>query len=146
MSEGDETVGYGKPPQHSRFKKGQSGNPGGKRKPVPASAGSALAQALARRVTVAGDDGDARMSQLEAVMDEMVRKARAGDARCIKLVVDGLRDLQSRADAQQEFVVLCRKEAKEDARRHRREGCDDADETDTAAAEDAENFPQEYPQ
>jgi hypothetical protein len=28
----DKTLGYGRPPIHSRFKKGQSGNPGGRKK------------------------------------------------------------------------------------------------------------------
>ena len=28
----DDEIGYGKPPVHSRFKKGQSGNPSGKKK------------------------------------------------------------------------------------------------------------------
>jgi hypothetical protein len=28
----DDSVGYGKPPKHSRYKKGQSGNPGGRKK------------------------------------------------------------------------------------------------------------------
>jgi hypothetical protein len=30
--EQDYQVGYGRPPKHSRFRKGQSGNPGGKRR------------------------------------------------------------------------------------------------------------------
>ena len=27
---GDDKIGYGRPPKHTRFKKGQSGNPGGR--------------------------------------------------------------------------------------------------------------------
>ncbi len=32
VGQDDEKVGYGKPPRHNRFKKGQSGNPSGRRK------------------------------------------------------------------------------------------------------------------
>ena len=35
-AEGDYEVGYGKPPKHSRFKPGQSGNPKGRPR-VPAT-------------------------------------------------------------------------------------------------------------
>jgi hypothetical protein len=31
-NEEDDAVGYGKPPKHSQFKKGQSGNPSGRKK------------------------------------------------------------------------------------------------------------------
>src|ERR1700688_3075122 len=95
MNEADDDyrVGYGKPPLQSRFQKGNSGNPGGRRRPVATTARAALVNTLARRVTVSDADGDERMSQLEAVMDAMVRKARAGDVRCLKLVLERLGQL-----------------------------------------------------
>jgi hypothetical protein len=35
MSDSPYEVGYGRPPQHTRFQKGQSGNPGGRPSPEP---------------------------------------------------------------------------------------------------------------
>ena len=47
----DSKVGYGKPPKHSRFKKGQSGNPRGKPRGTKNSA-TLLRQALLASVIV----------------------------------------------------------------------------------------------
>jgi hypothetical protein len=110
------SIGYGKPPRHSQFKKGQSGNPGGKRRPVAASATAALADALARRVTVANDEGEARMSQLEALMQALVGRARNGDARCLRLVLDRLDDIEASPDLKDAFETLCRKTARDDGK------------------------------
>jgi hypothetical protein len=41
---GDYTVGYGKPPVHTRFVKGQSGNPRGRPKSKPGVGAKALAR------------------------------------------------------------------------------------------------------
>jgi hypothetical protein len=118
----DYAIGYGKPPKHSQFQKGRSGNPGGRKRTIATNAHSALATALARRVTVRDDDGAARMSQLEALMGELVRKARAGDTRCLKLVLERLQALESSEEAKEEFEGLCRKAARDDGR-----GCADGE-------------------
>ena len=99
--EGEHKVGYRSPPLHSRFEKGKSGNPGGKRRrPAVTSAHSALVNALARRVIVKNDadDGEERKSQLEVLMDELVKKAREGDSRCLKLVMDRLDAMSPRGE------------------------------------------------
>ncbi|MGD0192619.1 MAG: DUF5681 domain-containing protein [Rhizomicrobium sp.] len=120
MSESDDyAVGYRKPPKHSQFQKGQSGNPGGKRRNLPTSGTSALAKVLAQRVTVLDDGGETRMSQMEALMQELVRKARAGDTRCLKLVLEKLDGLEADDAAKMELEQLCEKAAREDDRRHR---------------------------
>ena len=117
MSETDDyTIGYRKPPRHSQFKKGQSGNPGGRRRSLAANAHSALATVLARRVTVAGEEGETRMSQLEAFMQDLVRKARGGDTRCMKLVLDRLSELEASTPAQRELESLSQKAVREEER------------------------------
>jgi uncharacterized protein DUF5681 len=115
----DYVVGYRKPPKHGQFQKGQSGNPGGKRRHVATSGTSALAGVLAQRVTVAGDGGETRMSQMEALMQELVRKARAGDTRCLKLVLEKLDGLEADDGAKMELEHLCEKAARDDDRMHR---------------------------
>ena len=117
MSETDDyTIGYRKPPRHSQFRKGQSGNPGGRRRSLAANAHSALASVLARRVTVAGEEGEARMSQLEALMADLVKKARGGDTRCMKLVLDRLSELEASNPAQRALESLSHKAAREEER------------------------------
>ena len=117
MSETDDyTIGYRKPPRHSQFRKGQSGNPGGRRRSLAANAHSALASVLARRVTVAGEEGEARMSQLEALMADLVKKARGGDTRCMKLVLDRLSELEASGPAQRALESLSHKAAREEER------------------------------
>jgi hypothetical protein len=116
MTESDDyTIGYRKPPRHSQFKKGQSGNPGGRRRSLAANAHSALSSVLARRVTVDGEEGEARMSQLEALMADLVKKARGGDTRCMKLVLDRLSELEANGPAQRELESLSQKAAREEA-------------------------------
>ena len=118
-TDNDYTVGYRKPPKSSQFRKGQSGNPGGRRRPVATNANTALAHVLSRRVTVSDEDGESRMSELEALMRDLVNKARAGDTRCLKLVLDRLEAIEDNESAQQELESLCEKAAREEARAQR---------------------------
>jgi hypothetical protein len=117
MSETDDyAVGYRKPPKHSQFQKGRSGNPGGKRKAIATNAHTALASVLSRRVTVSDEDGEIRMSDLEALMRGLVNKARDGDTRCLKLVLDRLETIEGNEPAKQELESLCQKAARDEAK------------------------------
>jgi hypothetical protein len=117
MNEPDDyTVGYRKPPKASQFQKGRSGNPGGKRKTVATNAHSALASILSRRVTVSDEGGETRMSELEALMRGLVTKARGGDTRCLKLVLDRLESIEDNEDAKRELESLCQIAAREEAK------------------------------
>ncbi len=76
-------VGRGKPPEHSQFKKGVSGNPNGRppgrRKPDPT-----LSEILDERVVGTGPDGRRRsMTKREIVLRRLVKKASDGDHRSI---------------------------------------------------------------
>jgi hypothetical protein len=69
-------MGYGKPPVHSRFKKGQSGNPRGLRpKNLPALLIDAPNEKL-----VATIDGERRgITRREAVVTQLVNKSTGAD-------------------------------------------------------------------
>jgi hypothetical protein len=74
---GDYEVGYSRPPAQRRFRKGVSGNPGGR----PAGSSIARAKALVlkevyRRVTVREGDKVFRMPALQAVLRQSRRKRR----------------------------------------------------------------------
>ena len=76
MAESDSgyQVGPGRPPLHTRFRKGQSGNPGGRStKSLPAL----LADALNETVVVTIDGRRRKITKREAIVTQMVDKSRA---------------------------------------------------------------------
>src|SRR5216684_7395496 len=67
----DYKVGPGRPPLHTRFKKGQSGNPGGRSaKSLPAL----LADALNETVVVTIDGRRRKITKREAIVTQMGRQ------------------------------------------------------------------------
>jgi Family of unknown function (DUF5681) len=83
----DYRVGYRKPPLHSRFRKGQSGNPEGGRlhRSRDRRLAALLVEALDARVA-----GRRRrpLTRRQAVVMALVEKSAAGDLRAIKLLLD----------------------------------------------------------
>ena len=90
-------VGYGKPPRHSQFKKGQSGNPSGKRKGA-LNVMSLLEQALLDPVVVNEGGQRSTISKGEALIKLMVNQATSGDARARQQLLGLLGALQPAAD------------------------------------------------
>ena len=80
------TIGKGKPPQHTRFKKGQSGNPMGRRKESKNLA-TLLGKALNERVTVTENGKRRTITKREAMLKQLANKAASGDLRSTKLVL-----------------------------------------------------------
>lgn len=82
----DYAVGYGKPPAHTRFKPGVSGNPKGRKK---ASKGirTIVREAMLQKVTVRTAQGEKRLTRAEATFAKMLEKAFAGDAKALDLVL-----------------------------------------------------------
>ena len=80
-------VGYRRPPVKSRFRKGQSGNPRGRRK-GQRNLGPVLAEVLRQTVTVKQEGKSQRMSKGEAVIKILLTKANKGDSRAIKAVLE----------------------------------------------------------
>ena len=85
-------VGYGKPPQKSRFKKGKSGNPKGRSQGSPNLA-TAVDRALKEKVVV-NEGGQRRViSKLEAMVTNMVNKAAVGEPRARQQLLQVIRVL-----------------------------------------------------
>lgn len=80
-------VGYKKPPAHSRFQKGRSGNPSGRAK-KPKSVASVLSRAAQQKVTVTESGRRRRVTKLEIAITQLVNKAAGGDFRSQKLLLD----------------------------------------------------------
>ena len=86
-------VGYGRPPQHAKWKKGQSGNPKG-RPPGAPGFSTILRAALDEKVTARVNGAERQISKLEAVTKQLVNKAAAGDPRPMQLLIDMLQRLE----------------------------------------------------
>jgi uncharacterized membrane protein len=82
----DYEVGYGRPPRHSRFQKGKSGNPKGRPKGGRNFA-SELQEALDQTVLVREDGNLRRVSRRGAVVLSLVAKALKGDVRAASLLL-----------------------------------------------------------
>ena len=94
----DYEVGYGRPPRHTRFKKGQSGNPKGR--PGGAKNLSTLVnEALNERVIVAEDSGRRKISKREAIVKQIVNRSTTADWRAVKILLGILQDIESRMEA-----------------------------------------------
>ena len=76
-------VGYGKPPEHTRFQKGQSGNPKGRPKGA-LNVVTVLNRSLREKVVVVEHGKRRAITKLEAAFKQLVNKAAQGDARALQ--------------------------------------------------------------
>lgn len=76
-------VGYGKPPKHSRFKPGQSGNPKGRRKGAKAF-NTIIKEALLKPVVVRTSNGSKKITSAEALVLRALESGTKGDFRAIE--------------------------------------------------------------
>jgi hypothetical protein len=85
-----------KPPLHTRFKKGQSGNPRGRpKKNLPALLVAALNEPMFARI-----DGERRkITKREAVIHQLVNKSAGADLRATKMLIDMMKDTEKKAGA-----------------------------------------------
>jgi hypothetical protein len=85
--DGGYEVGYRKPPLHSRFRPGQSGNPAGRRKGVRNLA-TDVRRTLAAPVTVKEGDLRRKKSTQEGMLLKLREKALGGDPSSMKVLVE----------------------------------------------------------
>ncbi len=87
-------VGYRCPPAETRFKKGQSGHPAGRK---PLALAGMLERALTERTIVRERGRSRKMTKLEAMTRQLIDLAVAGDARVMRLLLNEIRVAESRA-------------------------------------------------
>lgn len=87
---GDEYfVGYGKPPRHTQFKPGKSGNPRGRPRKA-ATVQDLVLKYLRQMVSVTNGGRIQKKSLLDTIVMNHVSKAAKGDHKSTKLVLDAL--------------------------------------------------------
>ena len=80
-------VGYGKPPNHTQFKKGQSGNPRGRPK-GSRNFSTDVRDTLKARVGLTGDGKRKTVSTQLATRLQLRKKALSGDARALDRMIE----------------------------------------------------------
>jgi hypothetical protein len=93
----DYEVGYGKPPRHTRFKRGQSGNPRGRPKGSK-NLPTLLSEALNEPVVVAESGGRRKITMRQAIIKQLVKRSATADMRAMKILLDMVRDLESQTE------------------------------------------------
>ena len=83
--DGASRAGYKRPPQHSKFQPGQSGNPKGRPKGA-LNLETDLTQELTEKITIREGERCLNVSKQRALVKSVVAKAFKGDIRALGLV------------------------------------------------------------
>lgn len=96
-------VGYGKPPLHSRFQKGQSGNPKGRppKKESIRCIEDAFIERLSKEILVNGKP----MSKMDAFVDTTINDALKGKSSARALIMDILKNRNLSEDVGEDLTA-----------------------------------------
>ena len=86
MSEPQHEVGYGKPPKHTRFKPGRSGNPRGRSKGTR-NLKTDLIEELSERVAITENGRPLRVSKQRLMVKALTAKAVKGDTKAASILI-----------------------------------------------------------
>ncbi len=89
-------VGYGKPPQHSRFQPGRSGNPNGR----PKGSRNLFTQVLRagnEKVTVVKDGRRMKLTLLEVIVRQQFKQAATGNHSATRTVLNLVQGVEAQA-------------------------------------------------
>ena len=95
--ERDYEVGYRKPPPHTRFVKGQSGNSRGRPRGAK-NMKTLLSKALNELVVVTDNGGRRKVSKREAIITQLVNRSAKADFKAIQILLGMIRDIESDTD------------------------------------------------
>ncbi len=95
----DDDVGFGKPPKHTQFKPGQSGNPKGRPKGTK-NLKTDLEEELRELITVREGGNQKIVSKQRAMLKSLTAKAVHGDSRAAAIVIDMMYRLLHEDDAE----------------------------------------------
>ncbi|MGB9367331.1 MAG: DUF5681 domain-containing protein [Xanthobacteraceae bacterium] len=84
--DGSYRVGYGRPPRHTRFQKGKSGNPRGRKKGRK-NLRDVVVSTLEERIWIREGESRRKISKTEALVRTTVNRAIAGDQKAGALLM-----------------------------------------------------------
>jgi len=94
-------VGYGKPPVHTRFSRGKSGNPGGRPRGMTAGRATALALKEAYRlVNVREGDNVIRLPAIQVILRSQIALAAKGNGPAQRSVIEAVQAIEREIEAQ----------------------------------------------
>jgi hypothetical protein len=105
----DYDVGYGKPPKHTRFTPGQSGNPNGRPKGT-LNLKTDLLDELKERIVVREGERQRHVSKQRAMVKSVTARAIKGDARATAILVNLILRLLDTAAASETNAPLSSEE------------------------------------
>ena len=101
----DYAVGYGKPPLHTRFQKGKSGNPKGRPRGKK-NMSTLLSTALNASIVVVANGRRRKITKREAIVTQLVNKSAAADLKATQMVLTMLRELEAQDDGSADPAVF----------------------------------------
>lgn len=103
---GQPEVGYGRPPQATRFRKGQSGNPRGRprgrRREIP------FHTVLSQMVTIREDGRERRITAAEAFLLQLTRKGLQGDSAAARASLQAIETARAKTHPLEDTVDVIR--------------------------------------
>lgn len=87
MDDRDYDVGYSRPPKHTQFKKGQSGNPKGRKKGARGLKTDLRAE-LSARIEISENGKTVKLTKQQLMVKQLAAKAIKGDVRAISKLAD----------------------------------------------------------
>ena len=93
-------VGYGRPPRHSRFRPGQSGNPGGRPKGRHGLI-TRLRKMLGEEVSLTSNGIERKVRKGDAVLGALIAKAARGEVGAARLIFSAIADWEDRQQARE---------------------------------------------
>src|SRR6201987_4905576 len=102
---GDYVVGYGKPPLHTRFQKGRSGNPKGRPRGKK-NMSTLLSAALDASIIVVENGRRKKITKREAIVTQLVNKSAAADLKATPIVLTMLREIEAQHDSSPDAAVF----------------------------------------